>query len=489
MAHIDWVGFDMDYTLAIYNQAEMDHLSVRTTLDKLVGRGYPEVLTELEYRIDFPIRGLLIDKRKGHILKMDKFKHVHKGYHGLRELSQDELRALYHSKKIRPTTARYHWIDTLYALSEATLYAGIVDALEARDIPVNYVRLFTDIRECIDEAHRDGTIVDKVAADLPRYVDRDPDLAQTLHKLRSAGKKLFLLTNSHWGFTEKMMTYLLDGAMPEYPSFRHYFDVIVVAAKKPTFFEDRPPLMQIVGDELKPAPPVLERGAVYQGGNLIDLERALGVSGDRVLYVGDHIYGDILRSKKESAWRTAMIIQEMEAEVEAHEACLEQHQKSEELWSRRHELEDQLRHYQTRFKELTRQLGENGNGNGNGDVALPPNGSDDTSPGQASSSGDTPTPKELALLQAERGRVKRSVERVRGALRTINAEARSIEADIDRQFHPYWGSLLKEAHEKSCFGDQVEEYACIYTSRVSNLLLYSPLQYYRSVRDQMPHEL
>ncbi len=26
MAGIDWVGFDMDYTLAIYNQAEMDRL-------------------------------------------------------------------------------------------------------------------------------------------------------------------------------------------------------------------------------------------------------------------------------------------------------------------------------------------------------------------------------------------------------------------------------------------------------------------------------
>ena len=25
---IDWVGFDMDYTLAIYHQAEMDRLSI-----------------------------------------------------------------------------------------------------------------------------------------------------------------------------------------------------------------------------------------------------------------------------------------------------------------------------------------------------------------------------------------------------------------------------------------------------------------------------
>ncbi len=60
-----------------------------------------------------------------------------------------------------------------------------------RDLPlsreaVDFARLFTDIRECIDEAHRDGTILDEVNADLPRYVERDPMLAQTLQKLRSA---------------------------------------------------------------------------------------------------------------------------------------------------------------------------------------------------------------------------------------------------------------------------------------------------------------
>jgi 5'-nucleotidase len=29
----------------------------------------------------------------------------------------------------------------------------------------------------------------------------------------------------------------------------------------------------------------------------------------------------------------------------------------------------------------------------------------------------------------------------------------------------------------------------LYTSRVSNLLYYSPLQYFRSPRDLMPHEM
>jgi hypothetical protein len=94
-----------------------------------------------------------------------------------------------------------------------------------------------------------------------------------------------------------------------------------------------------------------------------------------------------------------------------------------------------------------------------------------------------------AELEAERQRAKRAVERVRTLLRQIESTSRELEARIDRTFHPYWGSLLKEGTETSSFGDQVEEYACLYTSRVSNFFHYSPLQTFRSPRDLMPHEL
>ena len=208
-----------------------------------------------------------------------------------------------------------------------------------------------------------------------------------------------------------------------------------------------------------PATLPLERGAIYEGGNLQDLERALGVSGDRILYVGDHIYGDILRSRRESAWRTAMIIQEMEAEVQANEACKVEHGLANELVMKREELEDQLRFYQQRFKDLTKKL-EDG----------------------------PSTPSERGTFEAERGRVKRSVERIRGQMRAIDAESADLESEIDAHFHPFWGSLLKESNDRSSFGDQVEEYACLYTSRVSNLSGYSPLQHFRSARDRMAHE-
>lgn len=38
--------------------------------------------------------------------------------------------------------------------------------------------------------------------------------------------------------------------------------------------------------------------------------------GDRILYVGDHMYADILRSKRTVGWRTCLIIPELEHELD-----------------------------------------------------------------------------------------------------------------------------------------------------------------------------
>lgn len=468
MTGISWVGFDMDYTLAIYDQPAMDDLSIRATIAKLVERGYPDFIRSVPVSTQFPVRGLLIDKRFGHVLKMDRYKYVHKGYHGFRELSKDELRALYHAKKIRPATPRFHWIDTLYALSEVATYAALVDALEKKGLAVDYTKLFTDIRECIDEAHRDGTILDEVAAHLPRFVHRDPNLAPTLHKLRSAGKKLFLLTNSRRAYTEQMMTYLLGGAMSEYPTWRNFFDVVIVAATKPLFFTERRPLLERDGETTRPASLPLERGKIYEGGNLHELERALGVTGDEILYVGDHIYGDILRSKKDSAWRTVMIMQELETEIGAYESCKADFASIEAHEEQREHLEDDLRYFQARIKDLSRQLDHK------------------SSTRDVSASVTSEGHREL---EAERLRFKRAVEHIRGKLRQIDAEVKALERRTDLRFHPYWGSLLKEGSEQSSFGRQVDDYACLYTSRVSNFLAYSPQQSFRSPRDVMAHEI
>ena len=453
LARVSWVGFDMDYTLAVYHQEAMDRLSIEQTAQRLIARGYPGWVAELDYPLDFPIRGLLIDKHLGNVLKMNRFKIARRGYHGLTELSRDELRSLYYERKLRHKSSRYHWIDTLYGVSEACMYAAIISAYAERGLALKYARLFSDIRECIDEAHRDDSIQRPVLADLARYIERDEQLAVTLHKLRSAGKRLFVLTNSRHDYTEVVMSYLLDGMLPDYPSYRHYFDAVIVAARKPSFFQDRNPIMERRGDQLLRASLPLERGRIYEGGNLRELQKALGASGDQVLYVGDHVYGDMVRSKKDSAWRTAMVIPELATEVEAHAGCRDDFARSSELYHRRHELEDRLRQLQQRHKDLVRE--QNGSG------------------GRAD----------------ELGHVKQVLNTIRKQLRALDSESGELRRSIDDRFHPRWGSLLKEDNELSLFGHQVSEYACVYTSRVSNLLAYSPHQYFRSPHDKLHHEL
>jgi hypothetical protein len=228
--------------------------------------------------------------------------------------------------------------------------------------------------------------------------------------------------------------------------------VVVCFAKKPLWFKDGSPFAARDGDQLRPTK-TLERSHVYEGGNLREFEQFTGVRGSSVLYVGDHIYGDILRSKKESSWRTAMIIQELDAEIAALESCLPEMTRLRELYEIRDKFEDELRFYQGRFKELMRAKG-------NGADAL-----------------------------AERARVKRAIERIRTALRGVESEHDLLVERADGVFHPYWGSLLKEEHEMSMFGLQVNIYSDIYTRRVSCLQAYSPQQFFRSPHDLMAHEL
>lgn len=49
-----------------------------------------------------------------------------------------------------------------------------------------------------------------------------------------------------------------------------------------------------------------------------------------------------------------------------------------------------------------------------------------------------------------------------------------------RRFHPIWGQLLKTGYQNSRFAHQVERFACLYTSHVSNLTFYSPEKSFRS---------
>ena len=92
----------MDYTLAQYKAETFEALAYRSTLDKLVRYfGYPEFLLGLEFDCSYMTRGLVIDKRRGNILKVDRHKYVKVAQHGFAQLSREERLTAYHASSAR----------------------------------------------------------------------------------------------------------------------------------------------------------------------------------------------------------------------------------------------------------------------------------------------------------------------------------------------------------------------------------------------------
>ncbi len=469
MDSIEMIGFDMDYTLALYHQEKLEQLSISLTLSKLVEKhGYPEEINDLHYDPRWAIRGLMVDRANGNVFKMDRHAYVGRCYHGFRELDHDERRAAYRNEKINLSSDRFEWIDTLFGLPEAVMYTTLVDWADRQTGTVDYDKLFGDIRTAIDEAHRDDTLKSVIKADLPTYIAKDPLLGETLHKFRSSGKKLFLLTNSLYDYTSVVMSYLLDGERKAYPTWRNYFDIVIVGGAKPAFFNELRPFVQIDPVSGEPVPTNgpngeikhLSRDKIYQGGNVIAFEQMTGIRGDQVLYIGDHIYGDILRLRKAHMWRTAMVLQELEREISVSER-LEAQIRDLDLLDRRHRnLESEIDYQTLRLKKIQRLVDD-----------------------------ESTSPALRARLEEERKNARASIDSLRDRAMLMTAEVDSLEARIDRAYNPHWGSGMREGNENSRFGEQVNDYADLYTSRVSNFGPYSPLRYFRAPRRPMPHEV
>ena len=532
LANIKLVGFDMDYTLAIYQKLPMEQLQYDMTMERLIDRhGYPSEIRNLRYEPSFILRGLTVDKRNGHLLKTDTHGRVGRCYHGRSALTEAEIEGAYKNAKIRLQSNAFASVDTLFALPEVCLYANLVDFFESQwtknasvaplELALNQEtqclgsidtwKLFDDVRSAIDGIHRDGSLKTVIMGDLSKYIADDPELPVMLHKLRSAGKRLFVLTNSYWQYTDALMSHLLDNKLKEYSHWRAYFDIILVGGRKPGFFTEREPFLELDVDSEEALPQrtstsnpannhvpaaarstaglspdrihahtgfggdsdtariageasstYFEKGKCYQGGNMEAFERMSQCAGEEVLYVGDHIFGDILRSKKDSRWRTALIVEELEAEMSMHISWSAEMNQLATIDGHRHQL-DELIGYQ---RALLSQL----------------------ELGRSATETQSLSAEQRSRLEESIKRLKREIDQAKRQLKTLDRQGADIQTQIANGFNPWWGRLLKEGSELSRFGNQVAYYADIYTSRVTNLLQYSPVHFFRAPREWMSHD-
>jgi len=280
----------------------------------------------------------------------------------------------------------------------------------------------------MDKAHA-KTLKDETLAHLEMYVEDGACLAQILAKLREAGKKLFLLTNSPFYYADGVMCWLLHGKLEAFPKWTDYFEVVIVEAQKPHFFLENHKFREIApGGHIKldVVEKELKKGVIYSHGNLSDFEKLCGITaGNSVLYVGDHIFSDVLISKKKHGWRTLLIIPELQQEESIGREKIEAFNTLLQL--------SQIKN--TFFSSLD-------TGTQSVDIKI---------------------------------------------LKKLMSEARD---NFDKLFNEHFGGMFRNGLHTSFFAMQVGRYADIYTSKVWNLLHYSLAVHNFSPAFQcLPHEV
>jgi 5'-nucleotidase len=460
LANIRAIGFDLDHTLAHYDPAPVERLAFDLTKRKLVEKkGYPAEILNLEYDPEWVIRGLVIDKKRGNCLKMDYFNYVSRGVHGLSPLRSEERKRAYRSSRLRVGHENYVSVDTLFHLPEVYLYLSVIDLMEREPGSPrrDYTGLYEDVRAMIDEAHADGSLKSVITGHLDRYIRVDQELRTVLEEFRRSGKKLFLLTNSEWRYTDALLRHILARGRGAPPHWTEAFDFIVVEARKPLFYQN--------ADAPAPVPEALEPGVktpVMRGGSAAYLERAVGAAGEHVLYFGDHTYGDILQSKRLMGWRTAMIVSELDREIQVTQDHAKEFDRLGKLSGERHHIEIEKAAVAREFRRMALLLEENG------------------AEGTESSRRE-----ELAArVQAIPGEIAEMDRRAAELLEEIEG----LRARLDHAYNPHWGSLFREGNESSRFGHQLKDFACVYTSRVTNFLHYPWNYYFQSPVSYMPHD-
>uniref|UniRef100_A0A158QEX1 Serine/threonine-protein kinase tousled-like 2 n=1 Tax=Hymenolepis diminuta TaxID=6216 RepID=A0A158QEX1_HYMDI len=354
LSELDVYGFDYDYTLVNYTDGLADFI-FDTTIDMLVSKWkYPCELKNIKYDPNFLIRGLHYDIITGFLMKVDAYRNIQPGtvYKGLKPVPADVVQANYNGLYIPAGLVRgsvatpEHKMTQMmdfFDLPAAYAVCSVIEYFDQSGIVYQPECIYTDVKQAIEYIHGSGLLYRTICADLKSYIKPNPQLRDLLIHLASHAKSLFLISNSGADFmqVENLCTskaYLLDAnaicrklrfILLVYRSkgmryvvgngWERFFDVIIVRANKPDFFRSNSAPFRAVDEsgafESWAESTKLERGHLYQGGNLNLLNKLKGWQVQRVLYFGDHVYSDLADASNQWGWATAAVIPELENEL------------------------------------------------------------------------------------------------------------------------------------------------------------------------------
>lgn len=443
LKRIRYIGVDMDHTLIRYYSEEFEGLSHSVIKEKLIkNKGYPESVRGLTFDYNLAIRGLVVDRKKGNLLKLNRHSAIRASFHGLSAVDFKTQQKMYKSTYIDLSDSSYMAVDTSFSISLATLISQIVELkkADANGFP-DFAVIADDVLNMLDEAHRDGSLKEVVKKDLARFIIKDPEVVAGLERYKVHGKKIFVVTNSDYAYTKLLLDYAINPFLKDHKSWMDLFEIVITFAQKPRFFYDNlkflkvdPETGSMINYDQQLAP------GIYQGGGAQVFTKDLGLEGDEILYIGDHIYGDILRLKKDCGWRTAMVIEELDTEVMANKKCEPSMQEIESLMKKKEPMEDELTNLITKRIEKAADVEDS------------------------------------------------RIESLQKQIAEIDTQISTLIKKQNTAYNAHWGPLMRAGNEESYFAHQVDRYACVYMTKLSDLLDLSPRTYFRAPRRPLSHE-
>ncbi|KAG8179759.1 hypothetical protein JTE90_022937 [Oedothorax gibbosus] len=338
----DCIGFDLDHTLCSYHLRPLYDLIYQALASFLVNkRGYPKNLLEEPLDVSFIQKGLVLDKQRGNILKLDCDYRIVKAAHGTKLMSPSDIERVYGAERIWESSLGipsllvekgflrepFYVFKDYFVTPGAYICARIVDLLDDRNgKPLESYSFWKDylnglhyIYDKNNFSNGGGGFFPQLVKHPERYfIPRSDSVKQWLRSLRQEGKVVFLVTSSNHDSAQFIAEYALG------KEWRDFFDLVVTFAKKPGFFrkEDRPFLEVKDGKVIGAVQPSsMGHHTVYTEGNFEGLlEACASLSRKKhpsLLYFGDSLMEDVYAGSKLAGCHTAAIVEEISDDEES----------------------------------------------------------------------------------------------------------------------------------------------------------------------------
>lgn len=438
------IGLDMDHTLVRYHTKKFESLVFDFAIKELIQyKQYPDIIKKCQFNFEDAIRGLIIDSQNGNILKLSRYGLIKQCRHGTQLLSHQEQKAFYRSTYVDLNDHNYLAVDTAFSIALCVLFGELVDLKDAHpNLLPSYRQIAIDTIDAVDKAHARGEMKDFILKHHQEYIKICPETVAGIQRFIQYGKQFFILTNSDYYYTKSLLKITIEPFLAPNQSIHDIFPYIITLANKPRFFYDNLRFLKVENDTglMSNIHGSISPG-VYQGGNAKQLTQDLNLNGDEILYIGDHIYGDIVRLKKDCNWRTALVVEELTDEIKRQKAAQPIEDKLIDLMKIKQKLEIDFAWSltQTPVESPTRPHSE-------------------------------------------------KIEKIQTELFELDKKITLLIKEQDEYFNKKWGKIFRAGAEETFFAFQADRYACIYMEKLLDLLKLPPVSYFRAYRRMLSHD-